>query len=61
MPMSAIGASQPPLPSPLRSPLTRSKPWLSFDRRISMAAIGVIALFIIALGALNFFEFGRVD
>jgi hypothetical protein len=26
-----------------------------------MVAIGVIALFIIVFGALNFFEFGRVD
>lgn len=29
--------------------------------RVNMVAIGVILLFIIAIGALNAFEFGRVD
>ncbi len=28
---------------------------------VAMLAIGVILIFVIAFGALNFFEFGRID
>ena len=31
------------------------------SRSSTMAAVGVIFLFIIVLGALNLFEFGKVD
>jgi hypothetical protein len=37
------------------------KPGGHFIGSRDMVAIGVIALFIIALAALNLFEFGRVD
>ncbi len=32
-----------------------------FWRNTGMVAIGVILLFVIALGALNAYEFGRID
>ena len=34
---------------------------MSFSGDKVMAAIGVILLFVIAIGALNAFEFGRLD
>ena len=33
----------------------------SYAGRLVMLAIGVILVFILALGALNLFEFGRLD
>jgi hypothetical protein len=32
-----------------------------FHGELAMVAIGVILLFVVAFGALNYFEFGRLD
>jgi hypothetical protein len=62
------GPVQSIVPAALRAPAPAAKAALGlsssrpcFQGRAAMIAIGVILIFIIAIGALNFYEFGRLD
>jgi hypothetical protein len=45
----------------LRTPPAPARAAAAFYGEAAMVAIGVILLFIVAFGALNYFEFGRLD